>query len=94
MVIRRVVAGLLVLGVAGISHGFAQSIPGSNDPARLPERSIEAPRLPRGEPVLIAPEEGGTAPRGAEKLRFKLRSLTLKGATITPMRSLNPFGRR
>ena len=82
MVIRRVVAGLLVLGVAGISHGFAQSIPGSNDPARLPERSIEAPRLPRGAPVLIAPEEGGSAPRGAEKLRFKLRSLTLKGATV------------
>lgn len=82
MFIRRFAAGLLALAVIGVGQAFAQAIPGSNDPARLPERSIEAPRLPRNAPVLIAPDEGGAAPKGSEKLRFKLRSLTLKGATI------------
>jgi hemolysin activation/secretion protein len=81
MSIRLVLAGFSVLLTAALGSAFAQAIPASSDPARLPDRVMDAPRLPRSAPVVIEPDKG-SVPSGAEKLRFKMRDLTLKGLTV------------
>ena len=87
MLFRQLIAGTAILFSAAMGQAFAQAIPGSSDPARLPDRVIEAPRLPRAAPVVIEPDKGNV-PEGAEKLRFKLRSLQLKGVSVYEMAAL------
>ena len=74
-------AGLLL----AVWPAYAQTppnIPGAADPGRLQER-FEAPRLPRAveEPLLPDGEEQ-LPPKEAERIRFTLSSITLRGNTV------------
>jgi hemolysin activation/secretion protein len=82
MLIRHWAVGLFACLSASMGQALAQTVPPSSDPSRLPERVTEQPRLPRAAPLVISPQEGTKAPEGAEKLKFKLRSLTVKGSSV------------
>jgi hemolysin activation/secretion protein len=58
------------------------AIPSTSDPARLPQRLEQPVRPTRAAPLVVAPDVDGRAPKGAEKMRFHLRSVKVVGASV------------
>lgn len=76
--------GAQLASAAALAQAPQPNIPGTVDPGRLQER-FEAPRLPRAvnEP-LIPDDEKKLPPEEADKIRFTLSAITLRGNTIFP----------
>lgn len=84
------VPGLLL----ALAPAYAQTppnLPGTVDPGRFQER-FEAPRLPRAvqEPLLPDGEER-VSPQDAEKIRFKLNAILLRGNNVFSEAELGPI---
>ena len=76
--------GAQLASAAALAQAPQPNIPGTVDPGRLQER-FEAPKLPRAvnEP-LIPDDEKKLPPEEADKIRFTLSAITLRGNTIFP----------
>lgn len=76
--------GAQLASAAAQAQAPQPNIPGTVDPGRLQER-FEAPKLPRAvnEP-LIPDDEKKLPPEEADKIRFTLSAITLRGNTIFP----------
>ncbi len=77
-----ILLGAQIVTTVALAQVAPPNIPGTVDPGRLQER-FEAPKLPRAvnEP-LIPDEESKLPPEEAEKIRFTLTAITLRGNTI------------
>jgi len=76
--------GVQMVSAVALAQVAPPNIPGTVDPGRLQER-FEAPKLPRAvnEP-LIPDDEKKLPPEEADKIRFTLSAITLRGNTIFP----------
>jgi len=83
--------GAQLASAAALAQAPQPNIPGTVDPGRLQER-FEAPKLPRAvnEP-LIPDDEKKLPPEEADKIRFTLGAITLRGNTIFPEAVLSNF---
>lgn len=81
--------GAQLASAAALAQAPQPNIPGTVDPGRLQER-FEAPKLPRAvnEP-LIPDDEKKLPPEEADKIRFTLSAITLRGNTIFPDAALS-----
>lgn len=81
--------GVQMVSAAALAQVAPPNIPGTVDPGRLQER-FEAPKLPRAvnEP-LIPDDEKKLPPEEADKIRFTLSAITLRGNTIFPDAALS-----
>lgn len=77
-----VVLGMQIAASAAMAQVTPPNIPGTVDPGRLQER-FEAPRAPRAVDEPLLPDSGQQmAPEEAEKIRFTLAAITMRGNSI------------
>ncbi len=78
----QILLGAQLAPLAAFAQGVPPNIPGTVDPGRLQER-FEAPRLPRAVREPLLPDGGEQLPpQEAEKIRFTLSAITLRGNTV------------
>lgn len=81
--------GVQMVSAAALAQVAPPNIPGTVDPGRLQER-FEAPKLPRAvNDPLIPDDEKKLPPEEADKIRFTLSAITLRGNTIFPEAELS-----
>jgi len=81
----------ILLAMAPVHAQTPPNLPGTVDPGRLQER-FEAPQLPRAvEEPLLPDDEKKMPPEDAEKIRFKLNAIQLRGNTVYSEAELGPI---
>lgn len=85
------IAALCLLATVNSNVAWAQRLPGSTEPGRLPQQFQPAPR-PLQTPETVSPEIPETVgPALAERIKFVLRQIVIEGARVYTEAQLEPL---